>query len=114
MTEPKRHPWADVLIAIAEGREVQFRSVGGGCYWTDFRADYHAWPGVSSEILNPIGNPHLEWRVKPQKLKRWVNVYKVDNSVVMWETKEEADKAGAGDCRRIACIEIEFEEGDGL
>ena len=102
MTEPKRHPHADVLIAIAEGREVQAR-LGEDRVWVDaHNLDYGT---------NPISDPEYPWRVKPQKLKRWVNVYPNDD-ISAYETREEADRAA--DHRRIACVEIEFEEGDGL
>ena len=54
----------------------------------------------------------------PVRHKRWVNFYPVDEE---WEaddfmrphkTREEADKRA--DARRIACIPVEYEEGEGL
>lgn len=60
MTEPKRHQHADVLIAIAEGREVQCRRT----------LDY-PWKDTRD---NPLSQPDWHWRVKPQKLKRWLNI----------------------------------------
>lgn len=97
MTEPKRHPHADVLIAIAEGREVQYIPSMEDIWRTL----------VNGEAVNPISHHFLRWRVRPQKLKRWVNVYSDTHA-----TREDADRGADGD--RIACIEIEFEEGDGL
>ena len=99
MTELKRHPHADVLIAIAEGREVQYR----------YRSEL-AWVNYDIECdATPLSAHEREWRVKPQKLKMWVNVYK---TIFGYSTKDEANERAAPD--RIACIEIEFEEGEGL
>ena len=96
MTEPKRHPHADVLIAIAEGREVQCRRT----------LDY-PWKDTRD---NPLSQPDWHWRVKPPKLKRWVNITEYGGGV--WLSREAADSVSTEN--RIACIEIEFEEGDGL
>ena len=102
MTELKRHPHADVLIAIAEGREVQFR----------YRPDL-AWIAYDFNCdATPLSAHEREWRVKPQKLKRWVNMYAGISACSGHPTKEDADNGATPD--RIACIEIEFEEGDGL
>ncbi len=98
MTEPKRHPHADVLIAIAEGREVQFHY-----------GSMKGWRTPASDDVNPLNHPEYAWRVKPQKQRMWVNVYK---TIFGYSTKDEANERAAPD--RIACIEIEFEEGDGL
>lgn len=49
-----------------------------------------------------------------EKRKMWVNVYRpfVESVGNAYASKELADKwAGAG---RIACIEVEFEPGEGL
>ena len=98
MTEPKRHPHADVLIAIAEGREVQCMC---GNEWIDY--------SELSGGINPLRTPEWQWRVKPQKQKMWVNVYQ---NIAGYPTKEAANECATPG--RIACIEIEFEEGDGL
>ena len=107
MTEPKRHPHADVLIAIAEGREVQFR-YRPDLAWIAYDFNYDA---------TPLSAHEREWRVKPQKLKRWVNIY-ANLIAGSFETKAAADKAASigqiAQMGRIACIEIEFEEGEGL
>ena len=44
--------------------------------------------------------------------KRWVNIYRNHFAYYPYLTKEEADKRASP--LRIACIEIEFEEGQGL
>jgi len=51
MNTPHKH--ADVLRAIADGKEVQFK-----------HRISHAW--VTPEHVNPISNPEVEWRVKPE------------------------------------------------
>lgn len=51
MKTPHKH--AEILRAIADGKEVQFRNRGGS-RWFD------------PEYGNPIANPELEWRVKPE------------------------------------------------
>jgi hypothetical protein len=53
-----RHKWADVLIAIAEGREVECKGV----------------QGIEWELMkdaNPISNSYLLWRVKPVPVIRY-------------------------------------------
>ena len=45
-----------------------------------------------------------------EKQVGWINIY--NDGGVLHKTKEEADIKGAGS--RIACIKIEFEEGEGL
>lgn len=48
----------------------------------------------------------------PRKYVRWINMYP-DNRIVRWhKTKEHADKRTAHG--RIACVKVEFEEGEGL
>lgn len=58
-----------------------------------------------------------------EKLKRWVNICKVSGTVQykddyiytaggLYDTKDEA--MGYKAANQIACIEIEFEEGEGL
>jgi hypothetical protein len=74
-----RHKWADVIIAWAEGREVQYK-VG------DF------WHPVSEK-----GDPwleHIEYRIKPEpkediRVKLWDSYAKIDLVFVFdGETKE--------------------------
>lgn len=48
----------------------------------------------------------------PKKRMVWVNMYPLPSDVCGYETKEDADH-GAGVCR-IACVRVEFEEGEGL
>lgn len=65
-------------------------------------------------------NPHRTLREVKPKVVRWFNVYKHAQAVsaysgggCLFASKEEADTA-ARTATRIACIRIEFEEGEGL
>ena len=51
-------------------------------------------------------------RKAPVRHKRWVNIYHTPSGYAPYLTREEADKKAAP--TRIACIKIEFEEGEGL
>ena len=48
----------------------------------------------------------------PEKHKFWANIYSRDTVATLHETRSEADNDSA--YSRIACIRIEFEEGEGL
>lgn len=52
MTKPHKH--ADVLRAIADGKEVQWRDTPLGPWFDE------------TGPLNPLAHAHLEWRVKPE------------------------------------------------
>lgn len=54
----------------------------------------------------------LDLFMAPKKFKRWVNVYDDPRCCGMHATKVEADINAQAS--RIACIEVEFEEGQGL
>ena len=52
--------------------------------------------------------------IKP-KIKRWVNVYDpCFSSCSLWKSREAADNNVIYSNKRVACLEIEFEEGEGL
>lgn len=95
-----QHKHADVLRAIADGKAVQ---VWSNCYdeWLDH---------VSIQDSNPLTKPNWVWRVKPEKKKVWINIYPL--TCHFHESKELARKHSHGG--RIACVEIEYEEGEGL
>jgi hypothetical protein len=51
----------------------------------------------------------------PQKITKWLSIYLEDRHnyySYLYETKEEADECSG--TTRIACIKIEFKEGEGL
>lgn len=81
------HKWADVLRAIADGKEVQWRSVHMMGHWNELSVGYYS----------PITNPHLEWRIKPEPkpdVVRWVNSYGTTGHA----TKHAADINQLSEC----------------
>jgi hypothetical protein len=51
----------------------------------------------------------------PQKISGWINIYSNSSptySIYLHNTREQADSSAYGG--RIACIHVEFEEGEGL
>ena len=55
----ERHKWADVIIAIAEGRAVQFVSRQTGVF-IDYEPTVHTSPMMGIDV---------EWRIKPRTIK---------------------------------------------
>ena len=65
-----------------------------------------------------------EWPPEPKKVKGWVNVYSATSQIdsqymhvsVLYDSKQTADLCAVGlqYKNRIACIPIEFTEGEGL
>ena len=64
---------------------------------------------VSDEKGNILGSDKKTLREVKPKITRWINIYQ---NFVGYETKEKAD--GAAGSRRIACVKVEFEKGEGL
>lgn len=65
----KQHKHAEVLHAIADGKEVQFKNKILG-----------AWVETNHVNLNPITHPDLEWRVKPEPKPDVVGYVCVNNN----------------------------------
>lgn len=58
----KKHRWADVIHAFAEGKEIQWRFVN------------YDWENLSGD--NPqFNNTQIEWRVKPHKYQDVIDAY---------------------------------------
>jgi hypothetical protein len=93
-----KHPHYDVIVAWANGEEIQFRKFHDE-EWKD-----HA------PTITPRFYEDYEYRIKPNTVKKeaWVNVYS-GNHKESYDTKNEADKAAIGR-KRYACIRIEWEE----
>ena len=68
-----------------------------------------AW-AVSDKGLSKHGEVVIT--MAPKKHVRWANFYPNRKSVCDHESKEKADECADGD--RIACVRVEFEEGEGL
>lgn len=116
----QRHKWADVIIAFAEGKEIQFKNIS-------LDSTYPDW--TDTKCLYGINYEYLQWRVKPEKKTGWINIYPKEynffnyedckdrvmgNSGGVYTDRGMADKADAESGKRIACIQIEYEEGQGL
>jgi len=92
-----------VIEAFRNGKQVQYRlpSVPSGWAWSD--------------STNPDFSLGVDYRIKPEPKKMWVNVYPgPDNSVygAVRFTRENADIAA--NTKRIACVEVTYTEGEGL
>lgn len=110
------HKYAKVIKAWADGEPVQYKTNDEGD-WKDF--DY--------PHMYPAWNNH-EWRIKPEKKTGWIfiqtnhsPVRTNSNSVhypnqFIYETQEEAMLAFQNNYMTdvVACIQIEYEEGQGL
>ena len=75
----QRHKHADVIIAWANGEEIEYRFIVGGepQEWQVFHVDC-----LAHVVFKPI-SPNFEatdceFRIKPKRVKKegWVNVYK--------------------------------------
>ena len=75
-----KHPLAEILYAIADGKEVQQRILScGNREWK--KLDYHS--------AFSLGLPNVEYRIKPkEKVKKWRWVYH-DKDLDKWEVTEE-------------------------
>lgn len=78
---------------------------------------------VNQEVIHlytPDGktNNNSKWDLIniPEKHTRWINIFPTGHNSENYKTKEEADRIynGVNISKRIACIKIEFEEGEGL
>ncbi len=90
-----KHPHHDVLVAIAEGREVEYR-------YMDLPSTPSHWLSYTG-IISPLSNPELMWRIKPEPCVPrviWVNDYG-DYPMYAWSCEAEADDRASED--RIAC-----------
>ncbi len=98
-----KHPYAEILHAIAEGVPVEWKSVGNG-RWYLFDDD--------RDTL-PFKKDKREWRIKPQPRTGtfWANIYP-EIVASIWSTREDADHYSAES--RIACVEVKWTEGEGL
>jgi hypothetical protein len=67
-----------IIQAFAEGKIVQARQIGGE--WLNIYDPYFGYPA----------NDKIEYRIKPEPLECWVNVYE-DGGIGVYETEEEAN-----------------------
>lgn len=105
-----QHKFADILRAIADGKKVQWSNLSlSKIEWYDYSVT-----DESATFYLMTAASHLKWRIKPEKIVQWFNIYSVNDSfdAYGYSTKELADKNANG--YRIACIRVEFEKGEGL
>ena len=88
--------------------------VNAKCDFYDANYDGNCFAINCYDMCNIIG----EWPPEPKKVKGWVNVYSLKcleglaSCENVWPSKEKANKEASRN--RIACIPIEFTEGEGL
>lgn len=96
MNTPHKH--AELIKKWADGAKVQYKPI---------------WQPAWKDINNPSWDGVGEYRIKPTKVKGWINIYPFNDGWTtgsgVWETKEEAKKAvqvGAVSQQ----VEIEYEK----
>jgi hypothetical protein len=99
MTPEKARKLLPIVQAIADGKKIQIRSSTTST-WKDASLDV-------AFILEPEC-----YRIKPQPIERWINLYSDYYNTYGYNSREAADDAA--DSKRIACIKVTFMEGEGL
>lgn len=84
--------------------------VGVVTFASDGRQAGETWysNGESYLSVNGTGNLDLISEIKPKRVV-WLNVYPDDNGGFYYDSRAEADDLASPD--RIACLRVEFEEG---
>lgn len=107
-----------------DGREVRIYATDGqgSCPIHGAVREFDGWAYASWTPLgaHDIGSKEVSRHdliEKPKIIKGWINVYipgygENEAASTIWNTKEDADSAACED--RIACIQVEFKEGEGL
>lgn len=106
MQQVNQHPNAAILVAIAEGKQVQFQNNSAPeSEWVDFNPLCGILSSVGQYLVE--GAKHLEWRIKPveTKVEGWVNVYP-GNMFCFHATKDEAEDHASSEL--IACVPVQF------
>lgn len=87
-----------IVEAFRNGKKVQYKNSDGAWVDTDHPSFIDAY----------------EYRIKPERKTGWVNIYG-DSAVAagIYQRKIDADENADGK-RRVACIQISYEEGEGL
>ena len=105
---PNKHPLAHILIAIAEGKTVQWSHTGSPTLWYDLAVD-------ASRALAVYDA--FNWRIKPEKQKAFIVVF-AKGTCMRFDRKDEAvvyvNQLPAAAPPVQAIIEIAYEEGEGL
>jgi hypothetical protein len=106
------HPQADILRAIADGKEIQVQdSLDSAQNWVDVSGDM---------AIFRLTDSRFYVRIKPESKTGWINIYSTSQTELgkvavlgdLCISKEIADKTAAG--HREACIQINYIPGEGL
>lgn len=99
----ERHKYADVIIAWAEGKEIQCKYAG---MWMDWRNS------IRQPMVGPNFSTEIEWRIKPEKKTGWVNIYKTEKGsycLGQLHSSEGEARITFGE-EHVATVQIEWEE----
>lgn len=104
MTPERAKELLPIIQAFTEGKQIQ----------NSITRD--KWYDCQHIVLSDLTNTLIKWRVKPEKQTGWTILYRTCNNKlitgVVYSSKEEALNSATPGC--IACIQISFEEGEGL
>ncbi len=93
------HKHAEVLRAIADGKDVQWQSMSDGS-WNDRRG-----------IFNPIVDCHNNWRVKPEPKPDVVRYVAASSQWTGWTDIATAKQGSYGDAKNICKLTFEADTG---
>lgn len=109
MSLPKEHPYADILRAIADGKEIETRRPTD-MKWEECRSGYF--------FVN-YTNSDIEFRIKPEVKTGWIGIYSYNNisgrlSLIsdMYESKEQVINNASSELEAV--IQISYTPGEGL
>lgn len=88
------------IQAFAEGKTVQVRAI-------DSQNEWNEW----NDCSDPSWSYSAEYRIKPEKIVRYVNIYRDGGEAGYSSHKTRANADKSINTFRVACIRIEFEEG---
>ncbi len=96
MTPERAKELLPIIQAYAEGRTIQYMK-------------HEKWDDLAPHVsFNSTG----KYRIKPEKKIGWINIYGRGVGSVFHQSKQHADEYQLHN--RLACIKIEYEEGEGL
>ena len=103
MTIP--HPCAAILIAIAEGKTVQWKAkIPDSKEWNDYKLE-------DSACITPLKTPNLEWRIKPTLKTGWVVIWINGNGDLRATVYNVKQNTGSNS---YMIAQVQFTEGEGL
>lgn len=110
-----QHPHAEILRAIADGKEVEYHYADDNSFWYAFN---NKW--------NLMNDRSITFRVKPEVKTGWIvimevhhsddEVTKQHNCTAIHYTREQAIEAASNypSCLNVAIKEITYTPGEGL